>query len=347
MTKHVLVDRINGAFKEQHPERDKPFRAHLGGSVIGRKCERELYYTFRWFRRPTFDGRMLRLFQRGHREEFSFVAYLRSIGINVREYSKRLCLDLDMVALDPAKCPYILLPWEADFLSSGLKDVTGDDDHIVRAERAGVKVEQWRIADVLGHFGGSLDGLADAPYPIPITELIEGRGLVETGRFIPAGEEFLTEFKTHNTKSFSNLVTVGVKEAKPEHYAQMQVYMHKRNVRFAIYMAVNKNDDDLHVEVIEYDGSVGPLLIEKARKVIHSTAVPNRIGKHASWHECKFCDYKAICHNGDQSEIDRNCRTCVNSVPVDDGRWHCKQWNMLIPVDAMINGCDNHKIITD
>ena len=36
--------------------------AHLGASIIGKDCERALWYDFRWVTRWAFTGRMLRLF---------------------------------------------------------------------------------------------------------------------------------------------------------------------------------------------------------------------------------------------------------------------------------------------
>lgn len=343
MAKHVLVDMIDTAFVEQHPERDTPFRNHLGGSMIGKTCERELYYSFRWFKRPTFKGRMLRLFDRGHKEEFRFVAFLRSIGIRVREFSEALWFNT-------STNEYMLREWDADDSggTGAWEDVTGLEAHMANAARVGIKPKQWRISDVDNHFGGSLDGIASAPFDIPIMRHEEGRGLVDTGEVIPAGEQFLNEFKTHNTKSFVQLEANGVKGAKPIHWDQMQIYMHKRGLRFAVYVAVNKNDDDLYIETVEYAGAEVCLpLIEKARRVIYATHVPQRVGKHASWHECKWCDFKDICHYGDQALLDRNCRTCVNSQPVDGGQWRCKLWDAIIPVDAMLNGCKSHKIITD
>lgn len=60
-------------------------RAHLGASQIGRECERALWYGFRWAWAPDFPGRVLRLFDTGHREEARLVADLRAIGVEVHE----------------------------------------------------------------------------------------------------------------------------------------------------------------------------------------------------------------------------------------------------------------------
>lgn len=343
MASHTLIDTIDQTYKARKEAEEGPFRRHLGGSMIGKNCERELYYSFRWFKRPDFKGRMLRLFDRGHSEEFKNVGLLRSVGIEVRAYTMRLLYH-------PESDSYVTAEWDKAIEGEEAQcdDVTADEWHVQRAELMGEKLTQWRISDVNGHFGGSTDGEAVAPFDIPVLEFVPGQGMVDlTGEVIPHGTKFLLEFKTHNTKSFVDLVGKGVKEAKPIHWTQMQIYMHKRGYKFALYMAINKNDDDLHIEIVRYDPTEGPKLVEKAARVIYADKVPNRIGKHASWIDCKWCDFSKICHYGDQSQVDRNCRTCVNSVPVDGGEWRCKKWDAIIPVDAMLIGCESHKVITD
>tara|TARA_R110001599_G_scaffold277037_3_gene478380 strand:- start:278 stop:1120 length:843 start_codon:yes stop_codon:yes gene_type:complete len=63
-------------------------RAHLGASLIGHSCDRFLWYSFRWFSEPEFQGRILRLFRRGHGEEINIVADLRLAGVEVSEGPK-------------------------------------------------------------------------------------------------------------------------------------------------------------------------------------------------------------------------------------------------------------------
>ncbi len=62
---------------------DGGHRDHLGASLIGDPCKRKLWYGFRWCIREVFDGRMLRLFNRGHREEARFIEWLEGIGCKV------------------------------------------------------------------------------------------------------------------------------------------------------------------------------------------------------------------------------------------------------------------------
>jgi hypothetical protein len=68
-------------------DRDDGFRPHLGASQIGAACARALWLDFRWTTPARFPGRILRLFDTGHREEERLVRDLRRIGATV--------LDLD------------------------------------------------------------------------------------------------------------------------------------------------------------------------------------------------------------------------------------------------------------
>jgi hypothetical protein len=61
------------------------FRAHLGASLIGKSCERALWYDFRWTTTVFHPGRVLRLFETGQLEEARIVRNLRRIGATVLE----------------------------------------------------------------------------------------------------------------------------------------------------------------------------------------------------------------------------------------------------------------------
>jgi len=74
------------AIYDSYEEGREPFRPHLGASLIGRECERELWYTFRWCTVSFHSGRLLRLFETGQLEEYRFVENLRSAGIEVHDF---------------------------------------------------------------------------------------------------------------------------------------------------------------------------------------------------------------------------------------------------------------------
>jgi len=186
--------------------------------------------------------------------------------------------------------------------------------------------QQYRISAVFGHFGGSLDGQVMLP---------EKYG-------IPFG--FLSEYKTKGTGSgFANLKKNGVKLEAPVHYAQMSMYGRAYGYKYAIYMSVNKNDDDLHVEVVELDWTLGEQLERKATDVITSQVPPQKISETPAYTKCKFCHFSGICHSGDP--VEKNCRSCTQAKPVENGQWYCARFADVIPSDFIAQGCDQHNPI--
>ncbi len=164
---------------------------------------------------------------------------------------------------------------------------------------------QWRVSACGGHFGGSMDGAV--------------LGLPEA----PKAWHVL-EIKTHSAKSWADLAKKGVQEAKPQHYAQMQTYMHLAGVDRALYYAVNKDTDDLHIERVPYDKSFAEQLVDKAARVIAASEPPPRLSDEPAWFECKFCPFHALCHGTALPEV--NCRTCAHSTAEtrrEHGTWTC------------------------
>ena len=78
-----LLSQTLPAMGDAYSTDDFPFRSHLGASLIGAECERQTWYSFRWVRLNKFNGKMLRLFNRGHLEEGRLIALLLMIGVEV------------------------------------------------------------------------------------------------------------------------------------------------------------------------------------------------------------------------------------------------------------------------
>lgn len=181
---------------------------------------------------------------------------------------------------------------------------------------------QYRISAVNGHMGGSLDGLGKFPKSYNINEPL------------------LFEFKTSATgKHFNELVEKGVQIAKPQHFAQMSTCGRKHNVKFAVYMCINKNDDDLHVEVVALDWKLAEELEEKARMIIESQEPPAKLAQSIAYHKCKWCDYGQVCHDRQIAKIDVNCRSCKYARPIENAEWYCDKWKATIPKEAIKDGC--------
>ena len=305
----------------------KPKRGHLGASQIGARCLRQSFYAFRWAYQEKHTGRLLRLFSRGHEEEFRFVEYLRLAGAEVRDYHERLMYHDGSDA-------YLSIDWDArpslsgeeefDRLWAECDDVSEDRAHIERASARGEGPKQWGFEEDFGtggkaYFSGSSDGMVHWPEHCP-----EGWGGLE--------------FKTHNDKSFKNLTAKGVLSSKPVHYIQMQIYMHYMGLPWCLYLAVNKNDDEIYDEVVHYKREVAEFHIDRARQVVQAVDAPARITEDPSWWGSRFCAFREICHYQDPPQ--KNCRSCAFAEASPDG-WRCKHWHALLPPDFIPQGCDN------
>ena len=154
----------------------------------------------------------------------------------------------------------------------------------------------------------------------------------------------VVESKTHSAKSFRELVARGVAEAKPQHWAQMQVYMHLTGLTRALYLAVCKDTDDLHLERVRADRDAAGRLLAKAARVIGAARPPSRISEDPAWWECRFCDHHGVCHGEDAPAV--SCRSCLHSSPVDGG-WHCARWDQALDLDAQRRGCPKHLFVPD
>lgn len=187
--------------------------------------------------------------------------------------------------------------------------------------------KQLRFFDHNGHYAGSMDG--------------KGVNIPD----VPEGEIALLEFKTYNEKRFKDLVSNGVKYSDDTYYVQCQQYMGKHKLRFTLFMAVNKNDEELHAEILEFDPVVYERFRDRAGKLIAAPAPPLKI-QNASpgYWKCQWCDFSRVCHLG--QVVDKNCRTCAFADPVpkvgEDGKgqWHCRKHKKTIPLELQKTGCD-------
>lgn len=300
----MWLGRVLPHIGDAYREGEESFRTHMGASLIGHECPREIWYGFRWTTKPHFPGRILRLFNRGHLEEGRFIALHLMCGFQVYQ-----------------------------------QDAQG---------------KQFRISHAGGHFGGSGDGVV-----IGLPEL-------------EPGQAALCEFKTHSDKSFIELAGSnwkdyvdalcgrpttakdtsftgkGVREAKFEHYVQMQMYMRKMGLAVALYEAVNKNDDSIYSELVFLDSMLADQFLERGQLLVFAETPPARIGKSIGFYKCRFCDHKAVCHQ--QAAPAVNCRTCKHSRVVADGTWACvhpTQWGIgdshTLPKEIQFTACPSYE----
>ena len=158
------------------------------------------------------------------------------------------------------------------------------------------------------------------------------------------GETYLVEMKTHNDKNFKLVVKQGVKKAKPAHYDQMQMYMGYGNWKQCIYFAYNKNDSDIHSELVEFNEAHFERLEKKSADIIIATDLFPRIGNNSpTWYECKFCNVSGVCFG--KIEVDKNCRTCAHVEPGNGNTWDCNFHKVNeLDYDRQLLGCEHHEL---
>ncbi len=258
--------------KYHEGRQDNGHYPYIRGSEIG-QCERRIWYAFRWASRTErFDGRILRLFETGHRDEERMVRDLIHAGVTVR---------------------------------------TSD----------GLKPGQIEVEACSGHFRGHLDG--------------EAEGILEAPK-----TKHLLECKTHNAKSFAQLQKHGVAVSKPDHLAQMQVYMGLRGLTRAFYMAKNKDTDELYAERVHFDAHQFQQLMAKAERVLATHTPPPRISEDPAFFACRWCPRNEVCHDGAWPL--RNCRTCLHSEPIENGQWFCTLHKTALLKRKQEEGCPKH-----
>ena len=268
------MDTKTEIIKWRESKQDDGFRPHLGASLIGHECSRHLWYIFRLSKPAQFEGRVLRLFNTGHREEERVIEELRGIGCEVY-------------------------------------DRTEDG-------------KQVTVSAPYGHFSGSLDGMV--------------KGLPES-----PNDWFILEIKTHGDKSFKDLAN-GIDKSKPMHHAQMQIYMGFTGIEKALYYPVNKNDDDIDPQIVQFDQHEFNRLLEKAKYIVFSVEPPGRLSDDPTFYKCKFCDHHSICHGNDIPKP--SCRSCAHVTPTEQGTWTCSLYdNFEIDFENQKTGCESHRYI--
>lgn len=221
-----------------------------------------------------------------------------------------------------------------------------EDRLVADLRRAGMKVtefepgkfdkdgnpKQFGVAFAGGHGYGKLDGKVEGVPGAPVAVHV-------------------VEFKSHSEKSFAGLKKAkekfgegeAVKNSKPEHYGQMQTYMHKTGIERSLYVAVNKNTDEIFVERIKYDFKYANRLENKARRVAFDSEPPPRVSEDPDFFGCRFCTrFRDRCHNITQDLPEVNCRTCLFVEAVEGGDWICKKHKIQTDRERQNSACGSH-----
>ena len=148
-----------------------------------------------------------------------------------------------------------------------------------------------------GIFAGSIDGLA---YGVPEYP----------------DELVMLEFKTMSDKNYNMFLTKGI-SSFPHYEKQCQVCDRlnidagdgEKRIKRTLFMAVNKNTDELHAVFVELDQTVAETVLGRIETICRNDTLPEKLSENRSFWLCRMCEFNNFCF-GD-AELQHNCRTCM------------------------------------
>lgn len=191
---------------------------------------------------------------------------------------------------------------------------------------------QFRVELADGWVRGKLDGKATGVPGAPVVEHV-------------------VECKSHKLKSFKALKAAeatgeGLRKAKPDHFAQVQLYMHATGIHRGLYLAVCKDSDEVFAERIHYDPTFAIQIEERARRIARADHMPAAHDGH--W--CSWCKAAPQCKAGHWGRI--NCRTCIYASFIDGAEVVCtnersEHNGTALTYDQQQAGCNGHRYLPD
>ena len=171
--------------------------------------------------------------------------------------------------------------------------------------------------------------ITDCQREVVLTPYIKGHvdGIITSGLPGHEDEQFVLEIKTFSSNAFTQVMRKGVKEARHDHWVQMQLYMLGLQIPQALYFAVCKDDDRLYTEIVRLDAERAQYILAKLDRLTMENRLPPPISRDPTWWECKGCPAYSFCH--EQAPVtERNCRTCAHGAPTLTGLsatpWECR-----------------------
>lgn len=163
------------------------------------------------------------------------------------------------------------------------------------------------------------------------------------GIYLIDGKRVAAEMKTHSDTSFKKLKRGDLKNTHPKHYAQCIVYAGKFDCVGALYMAVNKNNDELFFDFVELDQDDFDAYKAKAEFITMADKPPERIASKPTAFSCKFCHAKDVCFGFELPRV--NCRNCTSVAKIrSKGEFGCEMKSpkgLSLELDDR-GWCENH-----
>ena len=188
------------------------------------------------------------------------------------------------------------------------------------------KFRQWNIKALNGHMSAYADGIGWHPE-------------------LTGNTRVLVEAKSYNKRRFTHLISKpSVKLTDFEYYTQVVIYLMGFDLPYAVFICECKDDGDIHVQIIRRDDETAQRALGVGNTIMTSRIRPARVAESPAFHICTKCDFNGVCHLGEP--VDVNCRSCLNCVAIEGGKFGCTKWNAVIPNEqAIMAACPHHEPI--
>jgi CRISPR/Cas system-associated exonuclease Cas4 (RecB family) len=199
-----------------------------------------------------------------------------------------------------------------------------------RLRRAGIVVQdkdpvtgkQWRFSLAQGWLRGKADGIILS-------------GLREAPK-----AAHVVEIKSMKAEKWRLLQRKRLQEAIPEHWHQLHSGMAGLGIERGVYVAVNKDTEEIYLERIELDHEV---IASVERRVIHAVSAsepPPKLMDAPKKAPCVYCSHRGLCF--DRGWSVRSCRTCCHFSFTSDGNGHCARFSLGKNPQEQREGCPEH-----
>ena len=158
--------------------------------------------------------------------------------------------------------------------------------------------DQSALSGFDGRFGGHTDGFVR----------------------LPGAPWLLLECKTASSKNFRRFLKVGLEKWKSIYWYQIHTYMAAFKIAQCLYVVVNKDTDEISVQLHDYDESVAKESYARARRVVTGD-LPTRPFGAPKKPTCLWCPASQFCW--EDQPLAKKCGSCRHWSSVDKNGGAC------------------------
>lgn len=118
------------------------------------------------------------------------------------------------------------------------------------------------------------------------------------GFLVIDGRNYVLEIKTANNARFQIFKNKGIRAFSETYYAQVQAYMGMTNTDRAIMVVMNKDNQEIESEWVDFDDAYYAKLRHRANRIVDASEPPPKINSSPLFHVCARCQFRETCFFG-------------------------------------------------